>query len=247
MTVTTIATGAVALSRTPSTNPSAAARAAQVLDNLVASGGRTPLPQDDVAAQPAPERLTASPLSQLRSISQTVAQTGALIATAQEGLKAIARAIESATSEPAEDVGEASARLAQTVDSIVRTTRFGGEPLLTRESPALSLKNTEGFSSSSLFGEAAASILSPSGAEMLSLAKTKVAQEQVNLQAQQENLQFAASTVEVALQNQEAARAELSAEDFASVSGEEDPASAIVFPQAQTNRLPPAMLELLKS
>ncbi|MDX2094382.1 MAG: hypothetical protein SFW64_00330 [Alphaproteobacteria bacterium] len=269
MTVSTIATIAAGLTRT---SGGVNARAAAVFNTLLAASPR------EKAGDSA--NLTAAiglqnQIAQLRIASRAVAQAGALLSTAENGAQQISQKLDrlrelaarasapAVTAEERATLNHEFQAVRGQIDQLAQSTRFQNERLLDGSSPQLKIATDSGdqknlsvgsFTDATLFKGTQPDIATVSGAKVaeatVKAAVDYAAGQRANIQVLQEGLDLAASTLQSAIQNQEAANSTFSEADFTSqlFGLEESTASLPIGREAlgtQTNRLPPSFLELL--
>lgn len=269
MTVTTIASIAATIARTPANQTT---KAASLLGSLL-STSKT----DNTLAQDGANFSAAITLqnqtAQLRVASQNISQSSALLATAQQGatsivndlgrLKELAtRAADSTISDDERaSINVDFTTIRARIDRTAKSATFNNEALLTGASPQLKIAKEStiakdlsvgSLTDDALFQGAALNIGTPAGAkaaeEIIKQAQTYANQQLDNVKALQAGLEQASSSLETAIQNQEASRSTLSADDFtsqllqATTITQKDDFTPL---NAQVKRLPPSLLQLL--
>ncbi len=260
MTVSTLAAGMSRIQPNQSAN-----RASAVLGSLVDS---TPAKAEDAVAKITEAQRQQNAAAPLRQASQNIAQASTLLATLQTGLsqvsKELARMDEQASKAAAPETSDDERQVLNkalgegraTIDAIAKNTTFNGAPLLDGNAPALKLENAAGSAAAfapvtepALFPAPQPAVLSPSGAVIMAntvkSARNYVAEQSEKVTRMQAEVDFAATTVEVATQNQDAARSSLSDEDVASLLAAGSTNGAVASSAAQVNRLPGNILQLL--
>lgn len=265
MTVTTIASIAAGLSRT-SQNPSA--KAASLFSSLL-----TPARQDaggDSAKLSAAVALQ-NQVAQFRVASQNIAQAGSLLATAEAGagaiidgldqLAALAKRASNATSDAERATLQSQfATVRGRIDTKAKSASFNNEKLLDGSSPQLKLasenKDIKNLSIGSLtdqalFKGAALDISTKASAadaeKLIKDAKAYATKQRENIKALEKGLDFASSTLQTAIQNNEAARSTFDDGDLVSqlLGGKPAAGNDTASLLAQTRRLPGGILQLL--
>ncbi|MES2985437.1 MAG: hypothetical protein V4735_09650 [Pseudomonadota bacterium] len=267
MTVSTIASIAAGITR--ATSNATNNKASSMLDSLVSGSSRSSAA--DSANLTTAIKLQ-NEVAQFRVASQNVAQASSVLTVAAAGAaditKALAKMKDLAARASATDLPEAERvslngefQVARSeIDRIGQSTRFNGEPLLTGTSEQLKLSGDTTGQKSLSVGSFIGDVLFPSsGPDPLDLttsanakeafpavfaALAYVAQENGKISTLQDGLDYASSTIESAIQNQDATRATLDDADFAVASADAAP-DAINSLIAQTSRLPSNILQLL--
>jgi flagellin len=267
MTVSTIASVAAGLTRALGNQNT---KASAVFNSLIAASPRSA--SGDVANLSAAINLQ-NQIAQFRVASRDVAQASTVITTAEAGAGEVnkqlaklrdlaARAASPAlTAEKRAELNLEFQTLRGAIDRIVANTRFNNESLLDGNSAQLSVtgdgNDKEGASvgsltTATLFKGANLDIATASGAKVAE-ATIKAAQDYANSQlvklaALQESLDFAASTLQSAIQNQAAASSTLEDVDLTTAllsSNYGVEAGDISSLIAQTSGLPSNILQLL--
>ncbi|MFZ4541022.1 MAG: hypothetical protein ACOYNL_04320 [Rickettsiales bacterium] len=268
MTVSTIATIAAGLNRAYGNQNS---KASSVFNSLISGSSRTT--SGDVANLSAAINLQ-NQIAQFRVASKGVAQATAVLSTANAGAEEIGkqlarlRDIASRASAPnlsAEERAQLNIEfqaVRSTIDRIAGGTRFNNESLLDGSSQQLVVTNEDGeqknlsigsLTTQTLFKGTNPDVSTASGAKVAE-ATIKAAQDYAqtqleNIAALQEGLEFATSTLQSAIQNQDAANSFLDDIDFTTqlLTAGQNPVEAgglsALF--AQTKRLPQNILQLL--
>lgn len=259
MTVSSITAFAVGLSRAQQGNSSN--RASAVLNGLLDA----PKAQADAVAKPTEAAALQGQSSQLRQASQQIAQASTFLAKTQTGLVDVAAELTklgdlAASAAQPETTNTQRASLNtqfqagyQKIKTILENTQQTGSSAQSSgaASVAVGSGSVDSLSADVLFPAKKPDVLSPSGAEIslgaVKVAGQVVANQQKEIAKLQEHVEFAAGSVEVATQNQDAARSTLSQEDIAGLfSGNRQGGGApIATSAAQTNRLPSSVLQLL--
>jgi len=257
MTVSTIASATTGLVRFPSGGVTGA---------RAAFGARSADPRDVVTY---PSELQKEGVS-LRVAVQSVARVGSQLDAASGGaseitalvsqLQTIAtRASASGLTDSQREALDAEFQsLRQKINNVVTGSSVAGASLLAgptaRPTPEVVPTNTiGGLTDEDLFGDAEISLLTPAGAtratEAVAGAQNYVAIQVAAIEAAKAELDITATTVESAVQNQEAARASFGESDLAELSTGTAVDAVRAQPQeallAQTNRLPTDVLKLL--
>lgn len=267
MTVSTIASLAAGVSATlGKSDPKLASRVSSLFTRSNTSDKTDPL---SVTTS------VQSELASLRIASRNVAQASTQIAIAQRGANEISSTVDrlqqlaTQASDPALDdnaraqLDNQFQQLRQQITTTVNRTSFGGQNLLDGESSALAdaADGGAGFSGltdKAIFGNASLNLRSAASAQAasaaLTQAQTYVTAQQAALNNVAQGVDVASATVQTAIQNQDAARANLSEADFtavllgASIINPKPDLLATYSEQslrAQSNRLPPSLVTLL--
>ncbi len=237
------------------------------IKSLLAATGATSN-RNDVALTTAISMQTQ--VSGLRAASLSLAQNSSMVEVASAGVGQINRALgrlqELAERASGGDLSEGARdglkiefqSLLSQITRIANTSQFGNKPLLDGSvtGEALGLEGTDGIpnlTSDAIFSEGELSISSSESAqralEKIADAQNFVTQVAVNIGNMGEALEYGSSTVQSALQNQEAARSVLSEGDFTQAATQsaqvqvQNEASLSLL--AQTNRLPGNILQLI--
>ncbi|MFM9891078.1 MAG: flagellin [Rickettsiales bacterium] len=216
-----------------------------------------------------------SELASLRIATRNVAQASTQIAIAQRGAGEVSdtlnqlQQLATQASDPAlSDSDRAQLdnqfqQLRQQITTTVNRTSFGGQTLLdAKSSPLASAADGSGgfagLTDRALFGKTDLNLRTASAAQAattsLTQAQTYVSAQQAALSSVAQGVDVASATVLTALQNQDAARSSVSAEDFTTelLTGSAinpKPDLLASYSQqslrAQSNRLPPSLVTLL--
>ncbi|MFZ4124677.1 MAG: flagellin [Rickettsiales bacterium] len=250
-------------------------RVATAISQIV-SGNRLVSASTDVAALATATSLQTQ-TSGLRNASLNISQASSLLQVADGGADQIGNALDrlnalavQANNGTLSDADRGALNqefqaLTQEIDRISGSTRFNSTNLL--DGSLASGLNFQiggdagdqvsltigGLSSSNLFGGTTPDISTAAGAQAalasVQAARNSVTTTRADIGAFQQGLDFAAATIETAIQNQEAARAELADADIAALSTESAQArvqqQASISLLAQTNRLSGNLLTLL--
>jgi len=268
MTVSTIATVASGLSRTLGNQN---AKPSSVLSSLFASA-----PQS--SATDTSNFTTAislqNQIAQFRVAAQNVAQAGSVLSAAGEGISQISRELgklkdlaAKAASVPLsaserEQINAEFQSIRSRIDGLANSTRFNNESLLDGSSPQLKIASENAatkdlsigsLTDSALFEGANPNLLTIDNAKLaedaIKKAQTYATTQQENVQALQDGLDYATSTLQTAIQNQDAANSTLNEGDLLNqlLTGSSNSLQAndITSLFAQTNRLPGNILQLL--
>ncbi|MBN8544315.1 MAG: flagellin [Alphaproteobacteria bacterium] len=250
-------------------------RVATAISQIV-SGNRLVSASTDVAALATATSLQTQ-TSGLRNASINISQASSLLQVADGGAGQISNALDRLQS-LAVQAGNGSLSdadrgalnqefqaLAQEIDRISGSTKFNSTTLLDGSlSSGLNFQiggdagdqvslSIGGLASNDLFGGSTPDISTAAGASAaltsLQTARDTVSATRADIGAFQQGLDFAAATIETAIQNQEAARSELADADIAELSTESAQArvqqQASISLLAQTNRLSGNLLTLL--
>lgn len=269
MTVSSIATFAAGLSRSQQNNTTN--RAADVLSSLL----DTNKAQADAVAKPTEAATLQSQSSQLRQASQKIAQASTFLTTAQSGLSDISTelaqmadlAAQAAKPETTDtqrsDLNTQFQAGRQKISATLKATQSNAQAALNGGASTGATNASVADASSGdgtsfdplsevvLFPAKKMDILSPSGAT-ISLDAVKVAgqiigNQQKKIAKLQDNVEFAASSVEIATQNHEAARSSLSAADIEGLfaGGTKGAHSVVTSSTVQTKNLSGNLLQLI--
>lgn len=266
MTVSTIASVAAGLTRALGSQNN---KASAVFNSLVAS-----TPQSAAVDSLSVAINLQNQVAQFRVASRDVAQASAVISTAEAGANDIGKQLAKlrdiaaraaspalAAEERAQLNGEFQS-IARGIDRTVAATRFNGESLLDGQSAQLKVASGEGASkdlsigslgSATLFKGVALDVSTSSGAKVaettLGAAQGYVDTQLANLKTLQTGLDYAASTLQTAIQNQAASRSTLEEADFTTqlFGGTSSNAAAGGLNSliAQTRGMPANILQLL--
>ncbi len=264
MTVSTIASIAASITRT--TGSDSAKGNAALTNILAASAKRTPLTTD---TSPAGAAISLqNQVAQFRVASQDVAQAGTALATASLGSSEISRNIARlqdiaaraasggiSAAERAQLNGEFQAIRAR-LDAIASQSNFTGSDLSANgaaqpgeQQPAPTLVRLD---EKTLFKGATLDVTTQENAqvasEALAQANDTTNQQIAAIQQLQEGLEQVANSLQIAIQNREAANSTLDESDFAPqvlAANGEAPQREVEAPAVQTNKLPSSLLQLL--
>lgn len=266
MTVSTIASIATSLSRS---SGNTSAKAASLFNSLFSSTSKSSA--QDSANFSAAVTLQ-NQVAQFRVASQNVAQSSSLLAAAEQGateiaedlakMKEIAARAQSPTLSDVDRTKLVSqfTALRARIEDIARSTKFNNESLLDGSSPQLKIasenrdiKNLSigSLKSDALFKGQEPNISTPATAkaaeDLIKQAQTYANQQIENIRALERGLDFAAATLETAIQNNEASRSSTSDADFITqlLNGNSTPVDDIGTLLAQTRRMPDNLLGLL--
>lgn len=248
-------------------------RVATAVSQLV-SGNRLVKASTDVAALSTATSLQTQ-VSSLRTASLNISQASSLLEVADGGAQQVGQVLDRlqslalrAQSGDLSNTERAQLdiefqQLRSEINRVALSTNFNNKPLLDGsltsgidfqidDSSAPVNLQIGGLSDANLFSSDI-NILTADGAraafEQIQSAQNTVTAQRAEIGSFQQGLGFAADTLEVAIQNQEAARAELSDADFAAISTESAQAQvqqkASISLLAQTNRLSGNILTLL--
>lgn len=268
MTVSTISSFAAGLSRTLTNQQMRAANSLGVPANHLKI-----MPSGVDISGIADSGAVRNQLASLRSDAQNVAQATALTEVATAGVKAVATELDhlqqlavQAASGTLSDADRQTFTtefhaVRQTIRSLVDNTRFDNQPVLdgSLAAPSADLADASqnlaigSLADAQLFGGAELSLQSPTEAAeasaVITRAQTYVATQLTNIGAFSAGLQFAAASMDVAVQNQQAAASQLNDSDFAHTPSpsaaetiQSQSAAALL---AQTSRLSSSALALL--
>lgn len=260
MTVSTIASLATGITRSLGNQN---AKVTNSVRSLVA-GKEINQPSTEVA-QLTRAVLLQNQVAGLRTAGQNIAQGAALIGVAEGGAQQIRDALDrmKALSAKANN-GTLSANDRQKLDTefqelrgeiarLAKNTTFGGQKVIDGSREDAAEFAIGGLTDDDLFGGQNPNLLTADGAakayEAVQKATAKTDRVLGELGAYAEGLDFAAAAIEVAIQNQDAARAELGEDDIfgaaGTISQADARAQAITSLLAQTNKLPGNILGLL--
>lgn len=269
MTVSTLAGIAAILSRT---QVNQAARGGAALNSLFSQGNTGKPASADTGGLSAAITLQ-NQVAQFRVASQNVAQASSVLAAAEAGAVSISRdvarledvAARAASSGLPEqervDLSTEFSIVRRRIDATARSTKFNNEALLdgssaqilvARENRDLKDLTVGSLTDQALFKGVNLSIATPEAAkatrEIIRQAQAYIGKQIATIRSLQTGLDFTAATLESAIQNQDAARSTLDDADFTTqLLGGTSPLAGnnIGSLFAQTNRLPPSMLQLL--
>lgn len=264
MTVSTIASLTAGVTRALGTDKS---KLASSISNLLNPGGGANTASDALSVATSLQAEIAS----LRIASRNVEQASSLVNVAQGGAQQVDTVLSqlqnlatqaSSNTLSADQRGQLSsqfAQLTQQIDQIVNGTQFNGQKLLDGTANPLASSGDAsgaigGLRRQDLFGNATLSLQTADAAQAASQAIAKaqsyVAAQRSNLANLSDGISVASATVQSALQNQDASRSNLNETDLttALISASTPNLLATYSEQslrAQTNRLPPSLVQLL--
>ena len=257
MTVSTIATIAANLSRVTTAQDT---KPAAVLSSLVATSTQT----SPVATTDTADVSLQSQIAQFRVASQSIAVGNTALATASDGGADISRelgALHDLATKAADVPLSASERaqidaefqaIRSRINNIAATTKYGDDTLLDGSSQSSATAGTATIGSlkdDALFQGANPNLLSVASSQeavtQVSKAQDYTNQQISTINALQNGLDYASSTVQTALQNQAAAQSTLDDADFETTEGTTSLQPDVNAQLAQTARLPESMLALL--
>jgi flagellin len=250
-------------------------RIATSVSQLV-SGNRLVSASTDVAALATATSLQTQ-TSGLRNASLNISQASSLLQVADGGASQIGNALDrlnalavqsgngSLSNADRVALNNEFQALRQEIDRVATSTQFNNKPLLDGSlasgvdfqvgGNAGDTVNLQigGLTSTDLFGATPPDILTAGNAQTaltaVQSAQNTVTSTRADIGAFQQGLDFASATIDVAIQNQEAARSELADTDIAAISTENAQArvqqQASISLLAQTNRLSGNLLTLL--
>lgn len=262
MTVSTIASIAAGLSRTTDSNPTA--RASELFKSLIDAGSAKVADQ----ASPLTTALTLqNQVAQLRLASQNLAQATTLLSTADAGVADIEKdlgQLETLAKKvlATADDGERAALKSQ-FDSVLRrideranSTKFNNESLLNGSSSQLKLASANASIKDLAIGSVTTQALFSGGLpQIMTTTSAKVALDQIkdakayaskqrdSIRALEKGLDIASSSLQTAIQNNEAASSILDEGDLVSLLLGGGSSNSQL---AQTGNLPSSVLNLLR-
>lgn len=268
MTVSTIASIAAGLTRS---QENGSARSSSVIANLIKTAA--PAAQSSDTTNITSAIALQNQIAQFRVAAQNVAQADSVLSTAANGATEIARALNrlKALAEQAQDpalsADERSALSSEfqsirgRISATAQNTRYNNESLLDGTSQQLKVPGEDqnlsvgSLTDEALFGSAKLDLSTQANAKATQEAVQKAidyaAAQVKNISTLQNGLDIAASSLQTAIQNQEAANSNLGESDIASLLGQKNDAPTLQVPgdprllTAQANRVPNSLLALL--